>query len=423
LKLTRLVSHEAIFPSLRLRQVTVFRRVFICIFSISGLLPLQAEDWFRWRGPDSDGVSKETDWNGDWSADGPKITWTKEVGIGFSSIVVKNERAYTLGHVDGHDVVYCLDVTDGREVWKHAYVAPLDDRDFEGGPTSTPTVDGDRLYVLSRAGELFCFNAATGEMVWKKHVADEVEVRLPGWGFSGSPLVVDEKVLINMGESGVALNKHDGKLIWSSQDRECGYATPVIYSAAEGAIAVFASSRAFIGVDLETGEQRWSERWLTSFNCNAADPIIHDTQMFVSSGYNRGSALYELAGGKPESIWKSKDLQNQLHSSILYEKHLYGIDGDMDAGAKLKCMDWSSGEIVWSVEDLNPGGLALAGGKLIVLTESGELFISEASPDPWKPLARAQVLEGKCRTVPVMSGGRIYCRTVGGQVACVDCRD
>jgi outer membrane protein assembly factor BamB len=116
-------------------------------------------------------------------------------------------------------------------------------------------------------------------------------------------------------------------------------------------------------------------------------------------------------------------MQNQLHSAILYEGHLYGIDGDMDVGAKLKCMDWETGETVWSVDDLSPGGLSIADGKLILITESGELIVAPAKSQGWQPIGRGQVIEGKCRTVPVLSGGRIYCRSVQGDVVCVDCRD
>jgi outer membrane protein assembly factor BamB len=187
--------------------------------------------------------------------------------------------------------------------------------------------------------------------------------------------------------------------------------------------AIIASGRAYVGVDIQTGQQLWSERWLTSFNCNAADPIVHDGKMFLSSGYNRGAALFDLAGGKPKLIWKRKEMKNQIHTSILFEDHLYGIDGDMEAGARLKCMDWATGDVVWSVEDLRPGGLTIAGGKLLLLTESGELIVAAAEPNGWAPAGRFRVLTGKSWTAPVLSAGRIFCRSIEGQVVCLDCRE
>ncbi|MGV3484197.1 MAG: PQQ-binding-like beta-propeller repeat protein [Planctomycetaceae bacterium] len=395
------------------------------VFAVLWLCPRPAcaDDWYRWRGPQLDGISPETNWTSDWPEQQPKIAWTAAVGTGFSSMVVAGERAYTIGHLDGQDTVFCLDATNGQTIWRYGYPAPLDDRDFEGGPTSTPTIDQDRVYVLSRAGEVFCLSASDGTLKWQKQLAEDAELRLPGWGCSGSPLVLGNKLLLNLGESGAALDKHDGKIIWSSADKECGYATPVIVPDTDPATVIFASARAFIGVDSESGEQRWSERWLTSFNCNAADPIVHDGQMFVSSGYNRGAALFQLDGPKPQLIWKNKEMQNQLHTSILYEGHLYGIDGNMDVGARLKCIEWSSGKLIWSVDDLRPGGLSLAGGKLLLLTEAGELMVAPAASSGWKPSASGQVLQGKCWTVPVLSGGRVYCRSIDGQVACVDCRE
>jgi len=382
-----------------------------------------ADDWYRWRGPSLNGISGETDWSSKWPGGKPQIAWTCAVGTGFSSVVVQADRAYTIGHIDREDIVFCLDVLSGQTIWKYAYPADLDDRDFEGGPTSTPTIDGDRVYVMSRSGDLFCLSATNGTKHWQKQIVDDAQVRLPGWGFSAAPLIVGDKLLLNVGESGAALDKHDGSVIWSSADRDCGYATPILIPDADPATAVIASGRAFIGVDIESGKQLWTERWLTSFNCNAADPIIDNGKMFLSSGYNRGAALFQFEDGMPKLIWKTKEMQNQLHSSLLYEGHLYGIDGDMEAGARLKCIEWSTGNVVWSIDDLRPGGLAMAGGRLLLLTAAGELIIAEASPTGWASIARGRVLDEKCWTVPVLSNGRLFCRSVQGQLACVDLRD
>ena len=228
---------------------------------------------------------------------------------------------------------------------------------------------------------------------------------------------------MNLGESGVAIDKHRGDLLWSSPDRECGYATPVLIPNSDPATAVFASGRAFIGVDIRSGQPLWSERWLTSFNCNAADPIVYDGKMFLSSGYNRGAALFDLTDGQPKLIWKTKEMKNQIHTSILFDGHLYGIDGDMESGARLKCMDWVTGNVVWSVDDLRPGGLSIAGGKLLLLTEDGELIVAPASPKGFLPAGQMDVLQDKSWTAPVFSGGRIFCRSVGGEVVCLDCRE
>lgn len=389
---------------------------------ISGQWSVWGEDWYRWRGPDLNGVSAESDWVCDWPGGKATVAWRASVGVGFSSMVVAEGRVFTLGHVDDHDIVYAFSVSDGTESWRFQYPAALFDRDFEGGPTSTPTVDGDRVYVFSRAGELFCLNAGSGEEIWKQNIGEQADVRLPGWGCSAAPLVVGDLLLLNIGEAGAAVNKLTGHLVWASGDREAGYATPVPIPNSDPPSAVIASGKSYVAVEIASGDQLWSQRWLTSFNCNAADPIFHDDQMFLSSGYNRGAALIDLSSGEPETIWKNKEMKNQIHGSILYRGHLFGIDGDMEAGARLRCIDWQSGEVRWSEDELRPGGLTLAGGRLIVLTDSGELVIAPADPDQFVPTARAKVLDGKCWTSPVISGGRIYCRSVAGEIACVDCR-
>ncbi len=384
--------------------------------------PLLAEDWSRWRGPNSNGTSTETEWTSHWTEAGPPIAWTAEVGIGFSSCVIHGKQVLTIGHANEMDTVVCLDIDEGRAIWKFDYPAPLDARDFEGGPTSTPTIDEGRVYVLSRAGELFCLDLPTGKLQWEKQVAEYAEVRLPGWGCSAAPLIAGDRVVLNLGESGVVLNKRDGELIWKSNDKESGYATPILIHGPEQTTAVFASSRAFIGVDLDSGKRLWTERWLTSFGCNAADPIVHNGEMFLSSGYNRGAALFQFVDGEPQVLWKHKEMQNQLHGCLLYQDHLYGIDGNMEYEPRLRCMEWSTGKVVWSIDDLHPGGLAMAGGRLLVLTDAGELVIAPATEQGFNEVARGRVLEGKCWTVPVLSGGRVFCRNVQGRVACVDLR-
>lgn len=405
-----------------MKQSTVRFGLGLCLLITTTTTALSA-DWYRWLGPDLDGISKETSWRRDWSQQPPAVSWKCSVGTGFASVVVADGRALTTGHHEGQDVVTCIGVDDGRVLWTFGYDAILDDRDFEGGPTATPTVDGDRVYVVSRAGDLFCLDVNSGKKLWQTQLVDQTDIRLPGWGLSASPLVIGDRLLINYGESGVAVDKRDGRLMWKSDDRECGYAAPYPIANSQPPSVLFASGRAYIAAEIESGKQLWTERWLTSFNCNAADPIIHDGKLFLSSGYNRGAALFDLSGEEPKLIWKSKDMKNQIHGSFLFQDHLYGLDGDMEAGARLVCMAWETGEVIWAEEDLRPGGMAMADGQLIVLTESGELLIAPATPEGWQPTGRTQVLEGKCWTRPVLSGGRIFCRSIAGQVVCIDCRD
>lgn len=399
---------------------------FICVTLSSSVARLPAEDWTGWRGPKHDGISLETNWLTDWSIRQPKIVWTAEVGIGFSSFNVSDTRVVTAGHIDNTDSIVCLDLETGSEVWKHSYPASLDDRDFEGGTTSTPVIDDRFVYYLSRPGTVICLTLSDGALRWSKPVSEETGIRVPGWGFAGAPLIVGDRLILTMGESGVALDKHTGHVLWQSADKEAGYTSPVLASGKSSTqdqkLLVMASGRAFHGVDLVTGKLLWSERWLTSFGCNAADPIVRNGQVFLSSGYNRGAALLNLEHDPPEVVWKNKEMQNQLHGSVLFRDHLYGIDGDMEAGAKLRCMDWSTSEVRWTFDEVRCGGLAMAGSHLILLSDSGELIVGPVSPDAFQPTGRMSVLDGKCWVTPVLAHKRILCRSVSGSIACVDVR-
>src|SRR5690606_14448176 len=117
---------------------------------------LYASDWYRWRGPDLNGISKETDWLAQWPAEGPKQLWKANVGTGFSSVSVSEGRVYTMGNENDTDTVYCLDAKTGKEIWKHSYPCPLDPNVYEGGPNATPILDGKNVFTLSRKGDLFC---------------------------------------------------------------------------------------------------------------------------------------------------------------------------------------------------------------------------------------------------------------------------
>jgi outer membrane protein assembly factor BamB len=149
---------------------------------------VQADDWPQWRGPQRNGISAETGWRDTWPGDGPPIAWKANVGLGFSSFVVAGARAFTMGHANEQDTVWCFDANNGKVLWKHSYPADLGDKFFEGGTTGTPTIVGDRVFTLSRWGDIFCFEAATGKIVWSKNIQKDTGVTVPSWGFTGAPL-------------------------------------------------------------------------------------------------------------------------------------------------------------------------------------------------------------------------------------------
>jgi outer membrane protein assembly factor BamB len=384
---------------------------FICAFPSR----VSAVDWHRWRGPDANGISKETDWSPTWPSEGPKQLWKANVGTGFSSVSVSHGRVYTVGNKDKQDTVYCFDADTGLVLWKHPYSAPLDAKYYQGGPSATPSVDGDHVYTSSKRGQVFCLDAATGKVVWSRDLAKELGAKVPTWGFASSPLVDGNLVILNLGSAGTALEKATAKVVWTSGKEEAGYSTPVPFSAGgERCVALFLAE-SVAAFRIKDGKEVWRQTWKTDYDVNAADPIIDGDNIFISSGYNRGAALLKILSGQPNVAWENKNMRNHFNSCVLIGGHLYGFDE-----SELKCVEWLTGKVTWSEQSLGKGALMAADGKLIVLGEKGELVIVEAVAASFKPLSRAQVLGGLCWSTPVLSNGRIYCRNAKGDLVCLD---
>lgn len=381
-----------------------------------------AGDWPHWRGPQRNGLSSENGWRETWPTDGPPTAWKAKVGLGFSSFVIAQGRAFTLGHADGQDTVWCFDASSGKVGWKHSYPAELGDKYFEGGTTGTPTIDGGRVFTLSRWGDLFCFEAATGKIVWSKNVQKETGANIPDWGFAGAPLVHNDLLVLNVGEAGLALEKATGKIVWQSSKQNAGYSTPLPLQRNGQPLALIGNGTSYVAVDIRDGKEAWRIRWITEYGVNASDPIVDGDRVFLSTGYGKGGALFKLGGGEPEPLWKTKKLRTQMNAAILFQGHLYAPDGDTTDKASLKCLEFATGEEKWAQQGFGSGAAIIADGKLIALGGTGELLVAPATPSGLNPTARAHVLGGKCWTAPVLANGLIYCRNGRGDVVVVDVR-
>ena len=394
---------------------------------------LRSTSWPNWRGPNHNGISSETGWSIAWPKEGPIVLWKASIGTGFSSMAVSNGRVYAMGNINDNDILYCLDADKGEEIWKQSYPCPLFPESHEGGPAATPTVDGDAVYTFSKNGDAIRFRAATGQVVWHRNLIKELRIEHPTWYFASSPLIVDNLVILNAGTRGIALNKTDGSLAWKNGNGACGYATAVPFTvagqklASSGAfggarcVALFVS-REIVGLSAATGKLLWTSQWRTSYDINAADPIISGDKMFISSGYNKGCALFKIGLSNLTEIWRNKNMNNHASSCVLWKEHIYGFDGQFGGSGQLTCLDHETGQAKWSQRGMGTGSLCLADDKLIILSERGKLVIAEASPKGFKELASAQILTGKCWTVPVLANGRIYARNADGQLICVDVR-
>ena len=377
-------------------------------------------DWPCWRGPERNGVSRETGWACQWNTNSLPVLWRASVGKGFSSCAVSGGRVYTMGNTDGIDTVFSIDAVTGKMLWRFSYACELQPLSYEGGPGSTPAVDEGRVYTFSKDGHLFCLDAQSGRVVWQKKF--ERWPLLEGdwknnWRYAGSPRIVGDRLYMSLGQAGAAFNKKDGTVLWQSPAGHPGYSSPVLFLSDGKQSLAFFSGHAVIGVEAETGKRLWEIPWQTEWDFNAADPVIHAGKLFVSSGNNAGCALYDITINPPRELWRNKNLKTPMNSSVLWKGNLYGFND-----VNLTCVAWATGEKKWSEPSIRRGSLILADSKLLLLSEKGELVVAEATAEAYRPLAQVQILTGRCWSTPVLSRGLLYARNAAGDVVCLDAR-
>ena len=373
----------------------------------------QAADWPNWRGPDHNGISQETDWFEKWDSSGPERLWNASVGTGFSNVSVADGRVFTMGNKSNRDTVYALKEATGDILWSHTYSEAKSANGYIGGSSSTPTVDGEYVYTLSKTGKAFCREAVTGDEVWYKDLKKLYRVTKPTWGFASSPLIHGDKVVYNVGLRGIALNKKTGSLKWKTGTSASGYATPVPYDhSGTEAFIMFGSSSAS-GVNADTGEQLWSMSFETDYQVNAADPVLYNGKIFLTSN-TYGGELIELSGNSADEVWWNPDMGIHFNPGVVIGDYFYGADGRVERGNTVRCINMKTGETEWTKNSIPCASITASDGKLIILSKTGYLYIAEASPSGFTQLVRSKVLSGSCWTPPVLANRSVYVRNSRG---------
>lgn len=374
-------------------------------------------DWPRWRGPNGNGIIPGPSWNPEALSGNAKILWKAKVGKGYSSAAVEEGRLYTLGWANKKDTVYCLDADTGREIWTYSYKCGTGQYP---GPRATPTVHEGSVYTLSREGHLFCFDAANGRVRWKKHLGRDYGIRGIHRGFAGSVVVSGDLIILNAGGAGTAADKKTGRKVWGGGSGAAGYATPVLLDYNGKRYAAIFSGKALNIVEVETGRKLTSYRWITSWDINAADPVVVGQRIFITSGYGTGCALLELKNNKLGKVWQNKNMRSHFPSPVYRNGYIYGMDGDVRYGrGRLICLFIETGEVVWG-EKMKMLTLIGVGKHLVVLDGRGILRIVEATPNAYNEISRAKVLGRSNFTAPVFAKNRVYCRNAIGDLVCVD---
>jgi len=378
-------------------------------------------DWYTWRGPHGNGISDEKDWN-PLSITNPKIVWEKNIGIGYSSVSIKDNRLYTMGNIkEGgitKDVVYCLDALSGKELWRYSY--PCSRGDYPG-PRATPIFEDGLLYTMSLEGHLFCFEPKTGKVVWTRNILKEYKFPQITWKLASSPVFYRDILLVNAGRAGIAFNKKDGSLVWNNGIGKAGYATPVFHVKNGITYAAIFVDEALYMVNAESGKIAWSYPWKDKYNVFAFDPLISGDKLFLCSETGeQGSVLMDISGKKPRIIWSNKEMNVIFGGNILLRGYMYGVDGTPGSRAVLKCMNYQTGEVKWR-KQLGFGTMTAADNKLLFQHENGTLSIIEATPDGYKELTQSKIFQKRvCWTAPILANGKIYARNNPGQLICMD---
>jgi outer membrane protein assembly factor BamB len=381
-------------------------------------------DWPQFLGPARNATSPETGLLASWPKKGPPVLWEKEVGEGFSSPVVAG-RVVLFHRVDNDEVVQCLDAATGKDLWKHTTPTSYEDPLGKGnGPRSTPAITGGRVYTLSPGGLLLCLQMEDGKKVWQRSLLEDYTVPMSFFGVGTSPLVEGELVLVNVGarDAGiVAFDRNTGKEVWKATAQGASYASPVAATLDGVRQVLFFTREGFVALDPASGDVRSAKRWRSRNNAsvNAASPIVFDGHVFLSACYDTGALLLRVKKDGVEEVWSNDEsLSCHFSTPVYHDGFLYGFHGRQDIeGGRLRCIEAKTGKVRWTADGYGCGELILADGRLIVLSERGELALVEPDGEKYRELARAPVLEGTCRAHLALADGRLYGRD-GKKLVC-----
>ena len=388
--------------------------------------PSAGSDWPGYQGPRGNSTTPETNWSSDWPADGPPLAWKAEVGAGLASVAITNNHVYATGN-DGHDqdTIFCLDLNDGRELWKQ--VRPVPTRSHEmpivpNGPAATPCVNDGRLYVTSREGGLLCLEAETGKQLWARSLIKDLGGKRPVYGYAGSPRVFNGRLYLDTGGNGkstTCLNATDGAVIWQTDDGEAGYSTPEIVVHEGREVLVMFKGEALELRAPADGRLIASHATTTRDYCNAATPLLIGDTLFISHTGNMGARAMEWKGDALKERWTNKDL-GLLFQSGLPWKHSALVFNDQVRGTNdLRLIDIETGKALWRTNEVAKGtGLLCDDGRAILLTNLGEVVLLNLKAGTPEILQRFQALTSKCWCQPVLSHGRLLCKNNAGAVVC-----
>ena len=399
------------------RSNTVSKTIYIYAAGLLlGVTAVQAAaDWPQWQGTERTRISKETRLLKEWPASGPPVVWTATgLGSGYGSMAVAGGRVFVQGMRGRSSVVLALNRADGKEVWSKALGAP-ETNDRGPGPRGTPTVDGDRLYVLTENGDLACLRT-DGTAVWQRNILKDFGGSQLRWLISESPLVDGAHVVVSPGGPGagmVKLDKMTGKTVWTSKDLSdtAGYAS--IIAADVSGVRIYLTFTAAAGVGVRASDGKLMFRYPDAANrvANIATPIFTNNKVFFTSAYGTGGGLLDLTAQNGEvaakEVYFTLNMKNHHGGVVLAGGYLYGFND-----AILTCLEFATGKVMWRDRSVGKGSVTFADGNLYIQSENNVVGLAEATPSGYREKGRFDIPDKSLPSWahPVVSDGRLYVR-------------
>ena len=404
-----------------------FRIAIVLTVALMCGAPLNASDWPHWLGPNGNNIAPDAD--GVNGAEGFEpdlnkwnVAWSGNVGLGYSSLAVAHDRAFTMGHDGkGQETIWCLNAATGATIWKHSYDAKLIAHLHTGGPNATPTIAGANVITLSKDGQIFCLSTDKGAIVWQANLLDIFKIKLPEWGFASSAVIDGNQVLFCGGKT-CALDPATGKTLWVSQTAyvPAGYAASPAFELDGKKFVAALDGKGFSVLSANDGAEVARHPFKALFNMNATTPMILEQgkRIFISNTIS--SDMLAFDGQKLTRLWTSKDMKNLMNNSVFKAGAIYGMDGEQQQPSNsLVCLDEASGKENWSKQEIGYGITMAVGNTLLILTELGELISVKLDPAKYVEISRRKVLDKVCWTTPTYANGRIYLRNDQGKVLCL----
>jgi formylglycine-generating enzyme required for sulfatase activity len=390
-----------------------------------------SSDWPQFRGPGRDGTSPETGLMKSWPAGGPKLLWTAkaDLGKGFSSVSIAGGSVYTTGLLGDQENLFAFGL-DGRLKWKTAYGKAWK-KSFPSART-TPTADGDRVYVMSSLGRIACFSARDGRIVWSVDTEKEFGGRNIRWGIAESPLVVDGKVICTPGgpdATMVALDKKTGRTVWTTRGLSdlSAYCAPIHIADGRRDLVVTMTDKNIVGVATADGSVLWKHPYSGKCQAHAVSPVYHDGQLLATSGYDEGAVMLGLSsdGRSARLLWKEEKFDTHHGGVVVVDGHVYGTSWKGNRDGKWMCLDWKTGRVRFETEWICKGSIIHADG-MFYCYEEKEGTIGLVRPDPtgFRVTRSFKVTQGSDKhwAHPAIAGGRLYVRH-GDKLMCYDISD